>query len=135
LDVQEVNSILAQALKERTQKEREVNFLYFPSYFEYESIKYKELLSQFLENHFFQPTIKDLTVALYKEPFSVRGKMQDRTVKLFGLLQFSGKEVLAVGIHEFAHYIDLYYFEKKVFTDISEYFYNISWDDTKVLKS
>jgi len=32
------------------------------------------------------------------------------------------------------HYIDLYYLEKKVAFDISNDFYSISWDSTKVMK-
>jgi hypothetical protein len=31
--------------------------------------------------------------------------------------------------------VDLYFLEKKVFTDLSDYFYNISWESTKVLKA
>jgi hypothetical protein len=44
------------------------------------------------------------------------------------------EEFLAVSIHEFAHFIDLYSLEKKVLKDISFYFYALSWESTKVLK-
>jgi hypothetical protein len=44
-------------------------------------------------------------------------------------------EFLAVGIHEFAHYVDLYFLKKSVLRDVSDYFYSLSWDSTKVMKS
>lgn len=43
-------------------------------------------------------------------------------------------ELLSVNMHEFAHYVDLYFLQKEVLQDISNYFYEISWDGVKVLK-
>ena len=43
-------------------------------------------------------------------------------------------ETQNIFIHEFAHYIDLYFFDLKKWNDISDKFYQISWNDTKILK-
>jgi hypothetical protein len=40
-----------------------------------------------------------------------------------------------VFVHELAHYIDIYFLEKKVFLDISSKFYEISWQETKIKKA
>jgi len=45
------------------------------------------------------------------------------------------EEVASVFVHEFGHYIDIYSLKKEVFDDISYYFYDISWESTKVIKS
>jgi hypothetical protein len=42
---------------------------------------------------------------------------------------------MSVAIHEFAHYVDLYFLEKKVITDISNYYYKLSWESTRILKA
>jgi hypothetical protein len=44
------------------------------------------------------------------------------------------EEFVSVGIHEFSHYVDIYLLEKKVIQDLSDHFYEISWDKTRVLK-
>jgi hypothetical protein len=43
-------------------------------------------------------------------------------------------ELLAIFIHEFSHYIDIYSLSRKSGEDISNQFYNISWDTTKIIK-
>lgn len=71
---------------------------------------------------------------MYELLFDVRGKMKDKTVKLFGIEQMETSEFLAVCIHEFAHYVDIYTLDKQVLQDVSYYFYNLSWDGTKIVK-
>jgi hypothetical protein len=43
-------------------------------------------------------------------------------------------ELISIFIHEFSHYIDIYYLNKTKEKDISNNFYNISWEETKILK-
>jgi hypothetical protein len=59
--------------------------------------------------------------------------MKNGNVRLYGVLEMKEAECLAVFIHEFAHYVDLYFLRKSVFRDISDYFYQISWDSTLIL--
>lgn len=40
-----------------------------------------------------------------------------------------------MSIHEFGHFVDIYFLEKKVFSDVSQEFYDISWQSTKVILS
>ncbi|MDF1682238.1 MAG: hypothetical protein P1U46_00175 [Patescibacteria group bacterium] len=60
--------------------------------------------------------------------------MKNSKVRIFGLYDMSIKEFLAVSIHEFSHFYDLYILEKKVIKDTSEYFYDISWLNTNTIK-
>jgi hypothetical protein len=113
---------------------KKIIFSYFPKSFEKNVFEYKNILLNFLENKFFNPKIKELKIGMYKNIIDSRGKMKNKTLKFFWVLKMEQNEFLAVGIHEFAHYIDLYFLEKLVFKDISDYFYNISWESTKVMK-
>jgi hypothetical protein len=44
-------------------------------------------------------------------------------------------EFLAVGVHEFSHFYDLYVLVRKNGIDISDYFYDIAWEDTRIIKA
>jgi hypothetical protein len=61
--------------------------------------------------------------------------MKNRVVKLYSPQSMKKDELIAIFIHEFSHYIDIYNLERKEFSDISNNFYNISWYSTKVLHS
>jgi len=60
--------------------------------------------------------------------------MKNRTIKIFDPLEMPQDEFLAIFTHEFAHYLDLYYFSKTPLWDTSNDFYDISWDSTKTMK-
>ncbi|QFR38663.1 hypothetical protein A9Q91_00315 [Candidatus Gracilibacteria bacterium 28_42_T64] len=111
-----------------------VHFFYLPVSFQKASEQYSGLLGVFLNNSSIQDKIKKLKIEMHEDLLDVRGKMKNKTVKLFGVLLMKEEEFISVSIHEFAHYVDLYFLEKKVLTDISNYYYKISWDSTKVLK-
>jgi len=61
--------------------------------------------------------------------------MKEKTIYMFWCKYQEKEEILSVFIHEFWHYIDLYFLEKKLIKDISDDFYNISWKKTKVIKA
>jgi hypothetical protein len=63
--------------------------------------------------------------------------MIDSTIKLFGVLTMKNPELVSVFVHEFAHYIDIYFLEKNSYSyvDTSNYFYSIAWQSTKIVKS
>ncbi|MDD2870569.1 MAG: putative zinc-binding metallopeptidase [Candidatus Gracilibacteria bacterium] len=112
-----------------------VVFNYFPSDFIDDAFDYTIAFKSFLYSDIINDKIDSLKVEMYKQKGESRGKMKNRRVKLYGVKSMKTPEMTAVGIHEFAHFIDLYYFQKKVFTDISDFFYNISWDGVHVIKS
>ena len=56
--------------------------------------------------------------------------MKQSHIKLFGVSHIDDRELINVFIHELAHYLDIYYLQKKVFQDPSENFYKISWENT-----
>jgi len=64
----------------------------------------------------------------------VRGKMKQKTIKIWGVPDLPKDEFLAVFIHEFSHYLDLYFFSRGVLGDVSDDFYDISWQSTTTLK-
>ena len=59
--------------------------------------------------------------------------MQNKSIRLFWVLKMTTNESLSVAIHEFWHYIDIYFLRKSLFRDVSDYFYTISWQSTSVL--
>jgi hypothetical protein len=61
--------------------------------------------------------------------------MKNRSVRLYSPQTMKKDELIAIFIHEFSHYIDIYSLEREEFNDISNNFYKISWYSTKVLNS
>ena len=114
---------------------KKITFLYFPDFFENEVLDYTLLLKTFLEVDYIYEKFYDLKVEFYMDLVDVRWKMNNKTLKLFSLKEMNKSEFMSVSIHELAHYIDIYFLSKKVFTDISDYFYNISWESAKIIKS
>lgn len=74
-------------------------------------------------------------VELYEAYANLRGRFEHNTLKFFNIKKISREELVSLFIHEFAHYFDIKYFEKQVLFDVSDRFYEISWDNTKTLKS
>ena len=112
-----------------------VTFSYVPEDFRYKASQYSWLLWLFLNHSLIQSQIKKLNVEMYENLLDVRWKMKNKTLKLFWVLLMDEWEFMSVSIHEFAHYVDLYFLEKKVLTDISNYYYDLSWESTKILKA
>ncbi len=112
-----------------------IDFFYFPSNFESEILIYTNFFKKFLYSSFVSKKIDFLKVELYKNKPDVRWKMKNRTIKLFWVKEDNLSEYISVWIHELGHFIDLYYFKKQVFTDISEFYYNISWEWVNIIKS
>jgi len=111
-----------------------LSFYYIPKEIEKDITDKTDLLNALLKSKSFSGKIDNISLELNEAKPDVRWKMSDRTVKIFWLKEMNNEEFISVFTHEFSHYIDLYYLEKKVFTDISSYFYDISWESTKVVK-
>lgn len=93
------------------------------------------LIQYFLSMKSFKDKNMTVWVDLFWEKNDVRWKLSQNKIKLFDVLNLPSKEFLGVFIHEFGHYIDLYYFQRNILWDTSDYFYDISWDSTNVKKS
>jgi len=132
--IEETNQIIKNNLINNYKSAKEININYIPEFFKEDCINYSNDLFVFLDNTKIRKKINNLSIELYKNIFDVRWKMKNRSIKLFWVLNIDSWEFLSVFIHEFGHYIDLYYLEKKVIKDLSEYFYEISWKTSKTIK-
>lgn len=74
-------------------------------------------------------------VEFIKDDSLLRARYQNNTIKIFNINKLSREESLSVFIHELWHYFDIKFLEKQVFYDLSEKFYELSWQDTKILKN
>ncbi len=118
----------------KKQIDKKYKFYYSPSDFKKEIIILKNNLEEIISKGIFYDKINFLNVFLSKEKVDRRWKMKNKEIKLFWARQDNISEYISVFIHEFAHYIDLYFLEEKVFLDISYKFYDISWEQTQIKK-
>ena len=109
-------------------------FKYIPEYFKETSQDFSKSFWSILQSKAMKQMIYDLHVEMHEDLLDVRWKMKNRSVKLFWYTQERQAEYTSVAIHELAHFIDIYFLEKKVLQDISDEFYNISWRETKIIK-
>ena len=112
-----------------------IKFYYFPTNFKTSINEYTNTFKTFLNSRGISDKIGNLKVEFYREKNDVRWKMKSNSIKLFWPIDMWITECSSVWIHEFGHFIDLYFFKKEVFKDTSDYFYNISWDKVKVIKA
>lgn len=115
--------------------EKRVSFSYFPINLNSEVPDYVNSFKSFLYSYLISDKIDLLKVEMHQDKPWIRWNMKNHSIKLFWIKQMNITESTAVWIHEFWHFLDLYYFKKHVINDISDYFYNISWDSAKVIKS
>lgn len=96
---------------------------------------YVKTLDYSLEKEVLGNKINKLDIFLKEEDLGTRGKMKNRSIYLFSPESLSLAEFLSVFVHEYGHYIDLYFFEKKILWDKSDKFYDISWESTQIKKA
>lgn len=115
----------------------EIEYFFIPQKFldEPRAFEYYELLDTFLKSENIFDKIKKLDVLLYKNEWKVRWNLKNWKIRLYSLDSIKKWEFLAVWVHEFAHYLDLYYLENNWWYDPSDDFYNISWESIKTIKS
>ncbi|MDQ7009787.1 MAG: putative zinc-binding metallopeptidase [Candidatus Gracilibacteria bacterium] len=95
----------------------------------------KEDIETILKNEDIFGLLKKIEIIFYEEEGDVRGRMKNRAIKLFAPQNMKKDELIAIFIHEFSHYIDIYSLERGNYKDISNKFYDISWYSTKILNS
>lgn len=121
--------------KEVLNKEKQYKITYTPENFSQEAFSYTDSIIYFLDLDFVSEKISSLLIELNKEIYDVRGKFKDKTIKMFWVKNMNNDEFLSVFIHEFGHYVDLYFLVSWDTSDVSNYFYNVSWTGTKIIKS
>ena len=109
-------------------------FLFIPNFLKKDITEISDNTSIILNNKDFNEKVRDLKVEFYEEKLDVRWRMKKRTIKLYDPKKMWEMETMTVFVHEFAHFVDLYFLQKKVTIDLSNKFYDISWESTKVMK-
>lgn len=112
----------------------QIRFLFFPLDYQNKVSNYVDVYKLFLNTKIFKDKIDSIRIEFHEGKWDVRWKMKDHSIKMFWTDLIELSESFAVMVHEFGHFIDLYFLKKEIFTDISDYFYNISWEKTKILK-
>ncbi|NDK08413.1 hypothetical protein EOM39_04160 [Candidatus Gracilibacteria bacterium] len=112
-------------------------FFYIPKSIEQDVYPQTSAIKNIMSYNIFLNTINNLGIDFFKNKFDVRGKMKNGKVKLYGVLDINNSELIAVFIHELAHFIDIYYLnnDNEENFDNSNYFYDIAWESTKTIKS
>lgn len=114
---------------------KKINFAFIPNKFKIEQNDNKIDIWIILENNIFYYFLKEINILFYEKKWDVRWKMKNKQIKIFWPQHMEEDELMAIFIHEFAHYIDIYFLKRDGWKDISNEFYNISWNSTKVIKS
>lgn len=91
-------------------KQDKIAFEYIPEVFAREVVNYTQNTQDFLLQPFVNQKIEFLNIELYQSIIDVRGRMKNGTIQMFGVKDISQEEFFSVLIHEFAHYLDIYYF-------------------------
>lgn len=120
----------------KKEKEEKIIYNYLPESFVFEEKlqNYKKYLDSFFLSDIINKKIWKLEIILYKNSFEVRWRLKNKKIHIFDIYNQTKEEALSVSIHEFWHFLDLYILKKKVFKDLSEDFYNISWDERNIMK-
>ena len=135
---------LESAQEDLTYNPYSIRFFYNPNNLSTKTQKYVKSYKNFLNDKDIENKYENIDVHMYEnmkikmvngEEEKIRWNMHNKSVHLFWVEEMSIMEYTAVWIHELAHYIDLYYLERSLFTDVSNYFYEISWDSAKIMKA
>lgn len=133
-----VQDLLYETYKQRYSELQEwkVTLRYIPSSLE-EKVEYSyaPLVEEFIYHDHILPSIDSLDVLLYKSIGDTRGRMKSKKIHMYGVLKRTDEEFVSVLVHEFAHYFDIYSLSKSAFGDVSQRFYDISWQSVTTLSS
>ena len=91
-------------------------------------------LESFVSLPFIQASISDLRVQLHAEDTHTRWRMFRKNIYLYSLWRIPEEEAFSVFVHEFWHYYDIHTLVPTRFWNMSERFYELSWQDIDVLR-
>lgn len=97
-------------------------------------VKIYEAIYTFLWYRYIEKYIDRLYILMHQDEWESRGRMHARKIYLHALQRLPAHEVVAVFIHEFWHYYDIFGLKQNAFGDISDEFYRISWESTSILR-
>jgi len=117
-------------------QKRKVFFRFVPNALQ-ENIEYSylPLAETFLYADDIFSHIKKMWVYLYLNIYDTRWRMKGWNIHIYGVERLPDSEFLAILIHEFGHYYDIYSLKWNAFWDISNIFYDISWDSVTTMKA
>lgn len=114
---------------------KEIEVIYILEGFEKRiDTKIKKVFYDFLRSSIFSQFYSNIEIYLEEDPKDIRWKMKNRIIRIYWVNQLTREEFISVFIHEFGHFIDLYYLKPFLKKDLSDKFYSISWNETKVIK-
>lgn len=119
--------------REQAQKLR---LRYIPTSFQYDIAKtYTPIAETFLYKRDILSQVEDLGVYFYRNIADTRGRMKGKNIHMFGVEQMTDEEFLWVLIHEFAHYFDIHSLERSASGDVSQEFYDVSWQSVSIIRA
>lgn len=130
--VEEKNKKIKKIILEKIKKQ--INFWFIPNSIKDEEENNKRDILKILNNNNFYIFLEKINILFFKNKSEVRWKMKSKQIKLFWPQYMDSDELISVFMHEFGHYVDLYYFKRENNQDISYKFYDISWDSTTIIK-
>ena len=90
-----------------------IRTLLYPQSFDF--VNEASVFVDVLRSKYFAPKINsEILLEFFEDKWEVRWKMKKKTIQIFGPKYQDDDEVVAVFIHEFAHYLDLYFLQKKI---------------------
>jgi len=98
------------------------------------AFSYMPIAELFLFHRNILSQIRDTTLLLYKNSSHTRGRMKDGNIHMYNPESMTDAEFLAVLIHEFGHYYDIHSLKGNTFGDVSQKFYDISWQSVTTVK-
>lgn len=117
---------------------QESSFIYVfpPEYYDQVSQWYLlDAISSYLKIPSIKRSIQNLSILLFPEDTHTRWRMFRERIYLYSLDRIPRSEVFSVFIHEFWHYYDIYWLTPTRFWNLSERFYEISWQDTDIIRA
>ena len=121
--------------KYSVREQDKVRFRFIPGSLE-ESIKYSyvPIAEIFLYNRKILSKIEEMWLLLYKSEWNTRWRMKNGNIHMYNPESMTDSEFLAVLLHEFGHYYDIYSLRGNAFGDVSQKFYDISWKSVTTIK-
>jgi hypothetical protein len=119
-------------IEEKT--EYKTTYTYIPKDFEEQVPDYINSFNEIIKSNYIEKKIENIDLKFYKNTEGIRWKMKKKSILFFWVDEMELAEFNAVWIHELAHYIDLYFLKARIFIDISDQFYKISWKEVTVIK-
>lgn len=142
-ELEDYQNFTKDLLNKIEQKEKElydqskINFIYNPQIIETKLYNnaWINAINTLINSNLFKDKKLNFDLILNFQKDAVRWKYKNKTISLYSLVDIKDNELLAVFIHELGHYIDIDFLQKKVLNDLSNNFYDISWEDTYEIKA